>query len=259
MGFANKVVLLSGAGSGIGEATAIAFAKTSAILSIFDKNETVHAVGETCKKYNNKIITSTTDVTSDEDLKGLVEKTVEEFGRIDVLVNCAGSYYSGKITDEHFMDTNERCMKVNFRSAVLLTHLTVPHLIKTKGNIVNVTSVSSKLITPGWLPYDVSKAALSRFTACAALDLAADHVRINAVQPGGTQTNLLVNSGYFKADDNHKVWKNFAKKTPLGRIIHPEEVADLILYLASEKARSITGEEFAIDAGLLAKGYVPQK
>jgi len=139
-------------------------------------------------------------------------------------------------------------MDINVRSVLNLTQRLLPSIIERKGNIVNLSSVTGTRAFPGVLAYCVSKAAIDQLTRCAALELAPKGVRVNAVNPGVVRTNLHLNSGM--APDAYEAFVERSKTThPLGRVGTPDEIADLILYLASPKAGWITGGTFAIDGG----------
>jgi NAD(P)-dependent dehydrogenase (short-subunit alcohol dehydrogenase family) len=138
--------------------------------------------------------------------------------------------------------------KINVRSVFYLMHLVMPHIIKTKGNVVNVSSVNGQRSFPNVLAYCSSKAALDHMTRCAALELASKGVRVNAVCPGVTVTEL-----HRRGDMDETTYQKFlehSKEThPLGRVGNPEEVADLVLFLASPRAGWITGVTYLIDGG----------
>jgi NAD(P)-dependent dehydrogenase (short-subunit alcohol dehydrogenase family) len=139
-------------------------------------------------------------------------------------------------------------MNINVRSVFQLTQLALPAIIERKGNIVIVSSVTGLRAFPNVLAYCVSKAAVDQLTRCAALELAPKGVRVNAVNPGVTRTGLHLNSGMN--EDGYAAFLERSKTThPLGRIGQPEEIADLILYLASSKAGWITGATYSIDGG----------
>ena len=183
----------------------------------------------------------------DDDRRRVVESTVERFGRIDVLVNAAGIIGNGTIENTG-LDFWDRMMDINLRSLFRLTQMALPHIIERKGNIVNVSSVTGVRAFPNVLAYCVSKAGVDQLTHCAALELGPKGVRINAVDPGVVLTNLHRNSGM--SEDAYQKFVEHSKSThPIGRVGTPEEVADLILFLASEKAGWITGGSFNIDGG----------
>ena len=139
-------------------------------------------------------------------------------------------------------------MNINLRSVFYLMQICVPHLEKTKGNVVNVSSVAGTRSFPNVLAYCVSKAALDQLTRCSALELAPKEIRVNAVNPGVVVTNLHKRSG-MNDEGYEKFLENSKNTHPIGRVGKPEEIADLIYYLASEKAAWITGATYEIDGG----------
>jgi NAD(P)-dependent dehydrogenase (short-subunit alcohol dehydrogenase family) len=172
---------------------------------------------------------------------------MDAFGQIDVLVNAAGIIKNGTIEDTT-LDEWDRMMNVNLRSVFVLMQKCIPHLTATKGNVVNVSSVAGTRAFPNVLAYCVSKAATDQLTRCAALELASKGIRVNAVNPGVVVTNLHKRSGM-----DEQSYENFLERSkethPIGRVGNPEEVAELIYYLASEKASWITGATYEIDGG----------
>ncbi|XP_023950777.1 3-oxoacyl-[acyl-carrier-protein] reductase FabG-like [Bicyclus anynana] len=246
MSFENKVVLVTGAGSGIGKAIALHFAKLSAKLSLLDRDdENVEKTAKSCETLGkSKAIKIVVEMTNDEDVKRAVEKTVEEFGKIDVVVNCAGVLSIGGIIEEGFIRDFDKVMNVNIRSVAVITHYAVPVLIKSKGCIINIASICAKLIEKKSVPYTTSKAAVVQFTRNVALELAEEGVRVNSISPGFVNTNL------WATHASPEVNKNLKKKdAPLKHVLQAEEIADMTVYLASDKAKSITGADFVIDSG----------
>ncbi|KAL0878875.1 hypothetical protein ABMA27_003886 [Loxostege sticticalis] len=250
MDFLNKVVVITGASSGIGAATAELFSKQSASLVLVGRNETslrdVAAKCETAKGIKPLIVKA--ELSNDDDVKNIVAQTIERFGRIDVLVNNAGFGCEAGIRDG--IEPYDRIMATNMRAVYLLTSLATPHLVKSKGNIVNVSSVAAFRVIKDldFLPYCISKAALDQFTKCVAVELAKDGVRVNSVNPGATRTKFVQAAGYTK-EQSDELYKIRDKKMPLGKVVESEEVADLIVFLASSRARSITGAIHVIDNG----------
>jgi NAD(P)-dependent dehydrogenase (short-subunit alcohol dehydrogenase family) len=163
------------------------------------------------------------------------------------LVNCAGIIKSGSI-ETTSVDDWDKMLNINLRSVFYLMQRCLPHLEARKGNIVNVSSVTGTRAFPGVLAYCVSKAGVDQLTRCAALELAPKGVRVNAVNPGVVVTNLHKRGG-MSPDDYEKFLANAANTHPIGRAGEPGEVAELIYFLASEKARWITGATYAIDGG----------
>ncbi|XP_047032062.1 3-oxoacyl-[acyl-carrier-protein] reductase FabG-like [Helicoverpa zea] len=254
MSFRKKVVIVTGASSGIGAATAIKFAEQGANVVLAARNQAkLKEVADKCEGYCGAHCMVIADVTKNEDIKKIVATTVERFGKIDVLVNNAGVGGAAAIWDTNAMEVYDKIMATNLRSVVYLTNLAAPHLIKTKGNIVNISSIAAvDVILPEQFAYCTSKAGLDHFTRSVALDFAAKGVRVNSVNPGPVQTNFVDNMGVNKADVDD-LWKKLESKTPLGRISVPEEIADLVLFLASDKAMAITGSSFITDNGILLK------
>lgn len=257
MSFQNKVVLVTGASSGIGAATAIAFAAQGARVSMVGRNETKLAcVAKICEQKGSKPLVIAADVTKDADAKRIINDTVKHYGNLDVLVNNAGIFTPTSIFSSDALEGFDRIMTTNLRSIVQLTHLAVPHLVKSKGNIVNVSSiVALGILFDQSFAYSTSKAGVDHFTRAVALELSKHGVRVNTVNPGPVKTDITQNAGMPK-DQEEVMMAAVAKSTPLQRMGEPEEIADLIMFLASNKARSITGSTFVSDNGSLLKGLV---
>ncbi|KAJ8713152.1 hypothetical protein PYW08_008456 [Mythimna loreyi] len=247
MSFKNKVVVVTGSGSGIGAAAAVLFAETGAHVVIVDCSETrANTTAGKCEQYGNKVLVIIADVSKQEDDEKIIKQTIETFGKLDVLVNNAGIVLKGTILDGTILDTYDKIMNTNLRSVVVLTCLAAPHLAKTKGCIVNTSSIASTKVKNGY-PYEsycVAKAGVDSFTRASAFELASSGVRVNAVNPGPVLTNLLEHAGISGN------WERSSKSTALKKASEPKEVANLILYLASDKASSITGACYLIDNGM---------
>lgn len=250
MQFSGKVVLVTGASSGIGAATAKLFASLGASLSLTGRNnENLKKIADECAALENasKPFVIQGELTNENDTKRIVNSTVEHFGRLDVLVNNAGILETGSIENTS-VDQYDRVMNVNVRSIYDLTILAVPYLIKTKGNIVNVSSVNGIRAFSGVLAYCMSKAAVDQFTRCVALDLAPKQVRVNSVNPGVTVTNLHKRGGMD--DEQYKKFIERSSEThALGRPGTPEEVARTIVFVAGDGASYITGASIPVDGG----------
>jgi NAD(P)-dependent dehydrogenase (short-subunit alcohol dehydrogenase family) len=187
------------------------------------------------------------DLTETSQVDRLVSETIEHLGRIDVVVNAAGIIKNGTISDTSLQEW-DRMMEINVRSVFYMMHKCVPYLEKTKGNIVNISSVAGPRSFPNVLAYCVSKAAVDQLTRCAALELAPKGVRVNAVNPGVVVTNIHKRGG-MDAEAYNKFLEHSKTTHPLGRVGTPDEVADLVYYLASDKASWITGATYEIDGG----------
>ncbi|GAB1866036.1 Tetratricopeptide repeat protein 27 [Camponotus japonicus] len=246
MSFAGKVILITGASSGIGAATTVHLAQLGASLSISGRNkDNLNKVAEQCGKSKPFIVTG--ELTNETDMKNIIDLTIKHYGKLDVLINNAGILESGSI-ESTSLEQYDNVFNVNVRSVYQLTALAVPHLIKTKGNIVNVSSVCGLRSFPNCLAYCMSKAALDQFTRCIALELGPKQVRVNAVNPGVVITNLHRNSGMD--EEQLKTFFEHAKETHiLGRPGDVTEVAKSIAFLASDDATFITGATLPVDGG----------
>ncbi len=242
MEFDGKVAIVTGATSGIGMATAIRFAELGGRVAAAGRRKDVLA-----KIERPNIRTYAADLTSEGETAAFVQNVLKDFGGIDVLVNAAGIIASGTVENTALADY-DLMMNINVRSVFQLMQLALPSIIERKGNIVNVSSVTGLRAFPNVFAYCVSKAAVDQLTRCAALELAPKSVRVNAVNPGVVRTNLHRSSGM--SEDAYAAFVERSKTThPLGRIGEPEEIAELILFLASSKAGWITGVTYSIDGG----------
>lgn len=247
MNFAGKVVIITGASSGIGAATAVFLSKLGARLALTGRNfENLKKVSQDCEKSTPTFVVAA-DLTKEADIEKIVKNTVDHYGQLDVLVNNAGIIETGTI-ETTTLAQYDRLMNTNVRSIYHLTMLATPHLIKSKGNIVNVSSVNGIRSFPGVLAYNVSKASVDQFTRCVALELAPKGVRVNCVNPGVILTELQKRGGLN--DEQYKAFLERSKEThALGRPGNPDEVAATIAFLASNLASNITGASVPVDGG----------
>jgi len=246
--FTDRVVMVTGATSGIGHAVAVKFATESAQVVALGRNQSALSELEvSVRNAGGEPLTIAVDVTNDTQVHHAVDETINKFGRLDVLVNAAGHISTGSI-EETSLSAWDAMMNVNLRAVFQLMQLAAPHLIKTKGNIVNVSSVTGLRSFPGVLAYCVSKAGVDQLTRCVALELAAKGVRVNAVNPGVVITEIHKRGGM--SEEAYANFLEHSKTThPLGRVGDPKEIAELVFYLASEKASWITGATYQIDGG----------
>lgn len=190
------------------------------------------------------------DITVEKDVAAVVEKTAKHFGKIDILVNNAGMAMMATI-DSATTEEYNRVWETNFRGPLCMLKTALPYLRKTKGNIVNVSSVASTIVAKGSTHYCMTKAALDHLTRCAALENAPFGVRVNSVNPGVIKTALALQPGTNKDEFLEVLEKMTAAVHALGRIGTPEEVARCIAFLASDNASFVTGITMPVDGGLL--------
>jgi NAD(P)-dependent dehydrogenase (short-subunit alcohol dehydrogenase family) len=204
-------------------------------------------VAERIRALGGEALTTQADLSSSADAERAVNETRTAFGGIDILVNAAGHISSGTI-ETTSLGAWDEMMNVNVRAPFQLMQKAVPSLIERRGNIVNVSSVTGLRAFPGVLAYCVSKAALDQLTRCASLELAAKGVRVNAVNPGVVVTEIHKRGGM--SEEAYTAFLEHSKTThPLGRTGRPEEIAALVLFLASDEASWVTGATYSIDGG----------
>ena len=243
----NKAAIVTGASSGIGKATAVRLSQESVDVVLVSRNR--DALEETAKlmKRPGDAYIVPSDLIQEGEARVIIQKAVDRFGRLDILINAAGIIGTGTIENTG-LDAWDTMFDINLRSVFQLMQFAVPHLEKTRGAIVNVSSVTGLRAFPGVLAYCVSKAGVDQLTRCAALELAGKGIRVNAVNPGVVRTNLHRCGGMD--EEAYQAFVEHSKTThPLGRIGEPEEVAELIVFLAMDTSGWITGTTISIDGG----------
>lgn len=248
MDFNGKVILITGASAGIGAETALHFARLGASVALVGRNNVnLNAVLKSIKSKCNqpKLVSIVADVTMDAEK--IISSTIDHFGKLDVLVNNAGISGHNSI-ETCTLDEYDTTMNTNIRSVYHLTMLAVPHLIESKGNIVNVSSIAGLRSFPNVLVYCMSKAALDQFTKCISLELAPKGVRVNSVNPAVIITNFHTTSG-MSSEEYQRYIESTSKSHPLGRVGQPHEVAAAITFLASDSASFVTGTLLPVDSG----------
>ncbi len=250
--FQQKVVVITGAGSGIGEAAAQRFAREGASVVL---------VGRTAEKLEKTLTTLThgdhlvapCDVADAGQVQALARKVQDKYGRVDVLVNNAGIIVQGRIHEIALEDWN-KLMGVDLNGVFHCVHYFMPALLKTKGNVVNISSVSGLGGDWGMSVYNAAKGAVTNFTRSLAMDYGADGVRVNAVCPGLTMTDLTEGM-----KDNQQLLNKFYERIPLNRAGEPEDIANAIAFIASDDARYITGVNLPVDGGIMASNGQPKQ
>lgn len=242
-GFPGKVVLVAGAGGGIGEAAARRFAKVGAKVVLGDLDG--EAVGRTSDELGPETAAIALDVTDATLWQRAVELAVTRFGRLDVLVNCAGLGHFASLLDSD-LASFDAAVDINQRGTFLGIKTATEALAAARGCIVNVASVAGLKGSPGTFSYATTKFAVRGMTRSAAHDLAPLGIRVNAVLPGPIDTPM------FHATSIPGFKEAIAQATALKRIGQPDEVARAIVFLASDDASYITGAELVVDGGLTA-------
>ncbi len=248
-----KVALVTGAGSmsGLGYATARALLREGASCVVTDVNEVgIAASGEALGKAAGEVLALRHDVASEADWASVIEATIARFGRLDILVNNAGIVILRSM-DALTMADWRRQIDVNLTSVYLGCNLALRQMRAQGdgGSIVNVSSTAGLVGTPGASAYSASKGGVRMFTKSVALECARENIRVNSVHPGAIWTNMQK----LVLTDNREQTERVTDSIPMGRVGEPDDIAAMVLFLASDEARYITGAEFTVDGGLTAQ------
>jgi len=243
-----SVAIVTGASSGIGAAIAIEFAEAGWEVMAAGRDE---GRLEEVADVSDSIATWTGDLSESDDCEELIVDTIDEFGHIDCLVNCAGIIVrssAADTSDEEWRQT----MAINLDAPFFLSRAALPFLLQATGSIINIASDWGLKGGQRAAAYCASKGAIVQLTRAMALDHAAEGLRVNAVCPGEIDTPMLVREAEVESDDLDDYLAQLADESPNGRIGTPEEVAALVLFLASDAATHITGTAIPIDGGASA-------
>jgi A-factor type gamma-butyrolactone 1'-reductase (1S-forming) len=246
--FENKVVLITGGNSGIGQSTAVAFAEEGATVIIGGRNEQKgKKVLEILKNTGAKSQFINVDVSKSNEVKKLIEKAVEIFGKIDIAFNCGGIDGVKKPLIQIEDNEWDEVIDTNLKGTFLLLKYEIIQMLKqnTPATIVNMASVSGILGRPNRAPYNSSRSGVIGLTKTAAVEYIRKGIRINAVAPASVKTELFDN--YTKNDPATQA--QYAEGMPIGRICTPEEVADSVLWLCSDKSSFVVGHTLVLDGG----------
>lgn len=254
-GLAGKVVLVTGATSGIGQAIAVRFATEGANVAINYRNDPAKAEGtqaqidDICsqvKSCGGRDFPVEADVSEEKDIVRMVREVINEFGRLDILINNAGIQLE-KESHSVEIDDFDKVIQVNLRGAYLCAREAIQQFLKQedKGIIINVSSVHEIIPRPTYLSYSISKGGMGNLTKTLALEYARRGIRVNAIAPGATIT--AINEDWIHDPEKRQ---KIASNIPLGRAGTPEEMAAVTAFLCSDEASYITGQTLYIDGGL---------
>ncbi len=245
MRFSDKVVIVTGAGSGIGRATSHSFAKEGATSIIAElRSDAAEKVAAEITDGGGKALAIKTDVSKREEVLDMVKKVVDELGKVDILVNNAALV---TMSFKHFHETDpeewDREIAVDWLGVLNCCHAVIPHMINQGGGrIVSITSDASKISTPRQAVYSGNKAAIAGFSRTIAGELARFGINVNCVAPGTVDTPATQNLG--------KIIEKMIQGVPKKRLARPEEIASMVMYLCSEEADYMTGQHISVSGGM---------
>lgn len=247
----NKVALVTGAAAGIGRATAILFAKKNINVVISDVDEKgLQETADLIRKEGGEVLSITADISKTAEVEKMVNKTVDHFGRLDYAINNAGIEGPMATTAEYTEEDWDRVLNINLRGQWLCMKYQIPAMLENGGSIVNVSSILGKVGFADAPAYTAAKHGLIGLTKTAALEYSDQGIRINAVCPGFIETPMLERAG-ITSDEEAK--EQTISLHPIGRLGESDEVAEAIVWIASEKASFISGHSLMVDGGYIAR------
>ncbi|MGH7110039.1 MAG: glucose 1-dehydrogenase [Stellaceae bacterium] len=255
--FTGKVALVTGAGNGIGRATALAFANSGARLVLVDRDVAGgEATAGIIRQHGGEARFVAADVTRSAEVAGYVRAALDAYGTIDCFFNNAGIEGKWAHTAEHDEAEFDAVIAVNVKGVFLgLRHVLPVMLARRSGAVVNTASVAGLVATPGMPAYVASKHAVIGLTKTAAGEVARHGVRVNAVCPGPVDTRMIHSlEAQLNPADPASVGQRYQAAIPMGRYVHPDEIANTVLFLCSDLAAAITGAQYVVDGGRTATG-----
>ncbi len=243
MDLSDKVALVTGSGRGIGRAIALKLAEVGATVVVNDINGAAQGVADEIRAMGHQSLAILGDVSSSEDVTRLVETAVSTFGKVDILVNNAGISRDQlliRMSDEDW----DRVININLKSVFLCTRAALIHMLKQRwGRIISISSIVGLVGNPGQANYASAKAGIIGFTRTIAKEVASRSITVNAIAPGFIDTEMTQ-----RLSENKR--QELLKRIPLGYLGSPQDVAEVVAFLASEEARYITGQVLGVDGGL---------
>lgn len=251
----DRIAIITGGSGGIGKATARRFLDEGASVVLVDIDQDSLAAAERELDAGGRVLTVQADVSIEQDVRGYVQATIERFGRIDVFFNNAG--IEGKVAplQEQEVAMFDKVIAINVRGAWLGLREVLPHMYEAgSGSVINMSSVAGLRGSAGVLPYVTSKHAVTGMTKVAAIEAAAHGVRVNSVHPSPVNTRMMrsLESG-FSPEDAESAKSGLEQAIPLGRYGESDDIAGLVLFLASDESSFITGAQYRIDGGMGAQ------
>jgi len=247
----NKVALVTGAAAGIGRATAILFAKNNIKVAISDVDEDgLQETADLIKEQGGEVLPIIADISKSTEVKNMINKTVGHFGRLDYACNNAGIEGPIATTAEYTEEDWDRVLNINLRGQWLCMKYEIPAMLENGGSIVNVSSILGKVGFANTPAYTAAKHGLIGLTKTAALEYSENGIRINAVCPGFIETPMLERAGITSDKETRE---QTISLHPIGRLGESEEVAEAIVWIASDKASFISGHSLMVDGGYIAR------
>jgi NAD(P)-dependent dehydrogenase (short-subunit alcohol dehydrogenase family) len=248
----NKVAIITGAGSGIGQETALLFAKHQAKIALFDISKpNLEAVYQEIQLLGGQAVAIEVDITDSAMVQKACRKVVSEFGQIDILLNIAGIFISGRVEDTSSEDWR-KILDINLTGMFLCMKHVIPELKKTGGSIVNISSEAGLVGIQNQVAYNVSKAAVISLTKSTAVDYAQDKIRVNCICPGRVMTPLVKHI-IETSSDSQKTYEELSFDRPMMHMGDPKEIAFACLMMGCDKMKYATGAILSVDGGYTAR------